>query len=536
VTSRCRRLLAPCSIGLILLSLGILTFAVYFRCANLGWKLFWFDENWNSLLVSGRWFGELQESLLNDRELGREELLSVQRLHPQRGPWWTLRAMVNDQAQHPPLYYFLLRLWAGLVGDSVVSFRAFSVLAGLLVIPLGYWLGQELFGSRRAGWLAAALIAVSPFHVLYSQQARPYSFWTVTILVSCIALVRALRLGRRRDWVWYGVAVIVGLYTHLLFWLVLAAQGICVAAGTLDLKARPRRLPPAWARYLQVLLGAALSFVPWALVIIRGRRIAHDNLNWMEAGGAPPVVVKAWLGGIASVFVDSAELRTRLTREGVVAQPAVLPFLLAGLLVAYGLVFAVRRSAPPGRWLITGLFVSTMLPLLLADGLLGGMRSAVGRFQIPAYLAAQFAVAYLLASKSESQGVFRRRAWQAVAAVVLLAGVVSSAANSRLLWTWDKRERTDQLLVAEVLNQSRPALVITHATMENFVRTLVLNRLVDATVRFHYAPEPGRPRIQGEGREVFAFHASRPLRRSLESEGWRFEPVPRLPYLWRLKR
>jgi len=211
VTSRCRRLLAPSSIGLILLSLGVLTFAVYFRCVNLSWKLFWLDEAWNSLLVSGRWCGELQQSLLNDRELGREELLSLQRLDPQRGPWWTLRAVVNDQPQHPPLYYLLLRLWVGLLGDSVVSFRAFSVLAGLLVIPLGYWLGVELFGSRRAGWLAAALLAVSPFHVLYSQQARPYSFWTATIVISCIALLRALRLARRRDWALYGASVIVGL-------------------------------------------------------------------------------------------------------------------------------------------------------------------------------------------------------------------------------------------------------------------------------------------------------------------------------------
>lgn len=39
-----------------------------------------------------------------------------------------------------------------------------------------------------------ALIAVSPFHVLYAQEAREYSLWTVTILLSSAALLRAMRV------------------------------------------------------------------------------------------------------------------------------------------------------------------------------------------------------------------------------------------------------------------------------------------------------------------------------------------------------
>jgi len=318
--------------------------------------------------------------------------------------------------------------------------------------------------------------------------------------------------------------------------VVLAAQGLGVAAGTLDLKTRPWRLPGACARYLQVLVCAALAFIPWILVMIQGRRVAHGNLRWMEDGFAHRVGLKAWLGGIASAFVDSAELHTRLKGDGFLALLAGLPFLLAGLLAVYGLVFAARRGPAPGRWLIAGLFVATMAPLLLADLLLGGMRSRVWRFQIPAYLAAQFAVACLLATETASQWVCRRRVWQSVAAVALLAGVVSSAGNSRLFTTWDKREITDPGRAAEVLNQSQPALVVTSTSSDNLGRGLVLSRLVGAGVRFHYVPESARCRIQGEGREVFAYHPSLPLRQDLERQGWRFEPVAGSRHQWRLKR
>jgi hypothetical protein len=66
----------------------------------------------------------------------------------------------------------------------------------------------------------AALIAVSPFHVAYSQQAREYSLWTLLILISSALLLRGLRTGKLFLFVLHGVTVSLGLWSFTLFALV----------------------------------------------------------------------------------------------------------------------------------------------------------------------------------------------------------------------------------------------------------------------------------------------------------------------------
>src|SRR5207248_4961479 len=103
-----------------------------------------------------------------------------------------------------------------------------------------YWLCRELFGCSRTAWMAVALLAVSPFHVLYAQEAREYSLWTVAILLSSAALLRAARLQTRRTWWAYAASVALGLYSHTLFVLVAGAHGAYMAASCVrmpDLKA-----------------------------------------------------------------------------------------------------------------------------------------------------------------------------------------------------------------------------------------------------------------------------------------------------------
>jgi uncharacterized membrane protein len=223
---------------LLLSALLLLALGVYFRCAGLSGQPFEPDEGLKSL-----------------------------------------RALVVEVAPQPPLYHLLLRLWAGLLGDSLLDLRAFSVLAGFLAILLGYWLVLELFGSRSAAGLAAALVTVSPFHVLHSRQARPSAFVTLIIVASCLALLRALRLDRRRDWFLYDLSVVAGVYTHLFFIAVVAAQGVYVAAWTRDPAAWPRRCPPALARYLKAAVGGVLAFLPWVVVMVCQHTVVRGELT-----------------------------------------------------------------------------------------------------------------------------------------------------------------------------------------------------------------------------------------------------------------
>lgn len=74
---------------------------------------------------------------------------------------------------HPPLYYWLLAAWAGAFGDGVVALRAFSALAGTLVVGGVIAVGWRLWGPAVA-LLAGLSAAISPYLVWYSQEVRMY--------------------------------------------------------------------------------------------------------------------------------------------------------------------------------------------------------------------------------------------------------------------------------------------------------------------------------------------------------------------------
>ncbi len=80
--------------------------------------------------------------------------------------------LVEDRL--PPLYYLLLKQWGDVAGLSEFSVRFPSIVFGVLLIPVMYALGRQLF-SRWTGVLAALLVALNPFLIWYSQEARMYS-------------------------------------------------------------------------------------------------------------------------------------------------------------------------------------------------------------------------------------------------------------------------------------------------------------------------------------------------------------------------
>jgi uncharacterized membrane protein len=85
--------------------------------------------------------------------------------------------------EHMPTYFVMLHGWIGLAGASDFSLRFFSVLPSVLAIALAYGFAVDL-GSRRAGLVAALLLATGGFQVWYAQEARMYTWLLATSLLS----------------------------------------------------------------------------------------------------------------------------------------------------------------------------------------------------------------------------------------------------------------------------------------------------------------------------------------------------------------
>ncbi len=156
---------------------------------------------------------------------------------------------------HPPLYYALLHGWTQALGLSPAPLRLFSVVVSLPAIPLAYVLGRDLH-SRRAGLVAAGLVALNPLAIFYGQEIRMYGLATT---FSFLALWTGWRWAQpsasRRFGVAYALALAGGFYTLYYFALLPLAQFLWVLVA-----ARSR-----WRPWLVAAIAAVLVYVPWLL-------------------------------------------------------------------------------------------------------------------------------------------------------------------------------------------------------------------------------------------------------------------------------
>ena len=90
-------------------------------------------------------------------------------------------------------YSILLWPVTRIFGSSVEVLRAPAVVIGTASIPLMYWAARPFARGRGPALLAAALLAINPMAIWYSQVARSYA---LVVLAACLAfgaLARAMR-------------------------------------------------------------------------------------------------------------------------------------------------------------------------------------------------------------------------------------------------------------------------------------------------------------------------------------------------------
>ena len=122
-----------------------------------------------------------------------------------------------------PLIYVLSHFCVASFGTSEFILRLPSMLAGSLSVLLIYKLGR-IFWPRDVGLAAAFLLAVNPYHVQYSQEARHYAVMVFLALTSLILLVRAIQSNRLSLWAGFVISTSLNLYNHYFAFLFLPVE------------------------------------------------------------------------------------------------------------------------------------------------------------------------------------------------------------------------------------------------------------------------------------------------------------------------
>lgn len=479
----------------------VLTLGIFFRCVNLNQKPYWHDEIFTSLRVSGYTTEEVRQHLYQGQTIGIEELQRYQHLSTEKNAIATIQSLAKEEPQHPPLYFLIARVWAQWFGSSIAAMRSLSVAIALLTIPLIYWLCLELFASPLVGWLASALFAISPIHIRFAQEARPYSWWLAVVLLSCVTFLRAIRHRSSLNWSTYALTVAIGLYSHLFSILVFLGHGIYVLA------IERFRLSKITISYFTASSVGILLFSPWLWTLWVNKDISIATTDWTKTPLLFPDLVKIWSLNLSHAFVGWPAQYDRLfVYLG-------FPISILVLVAAYNL----WSHAPRRVWVfILTLMGMTTFALLLPDLILTGRRSTADRYFMPVYLGIHLAVAYLLAKQltGNVKHTFRLRLWQIVTVMAISAGVLSGAiaSQSSTWWGWSEFD----VEVAKTINRSAQALVI--SDMPFGVVMPVSHRLQPET-KLLLLSNPSSLQVPDRFSDIFVYNPSDRLKVAIEQQG-----------------
>jgi hypothetical protein len=237
---------------------------------------------------------------------------------------------------HPPLYYIFLKVWLFLTGPGAEEARFLSVIAGTLLIPVVGLLGRRWF-NRLAGIMSAAVTALAPLAIYYSQEVRMYGWVTLLGAMSvyfclkneALAQAQSPQPARRPVQMAYILSTTAALYTHYYAIFILLFQGLYLLL---------RHRHTFFRYYLSPFVVTGLLYLPW--VIYTGTRLINYIENKRNVEGYLPLDPVRFVGDHLVAF-SLGHLSAELQDYG---GWSTLPFVL---IASLGLVVALLWQ-PPG--------------------------------------------------------------------------------------------------------------------------------------------------------------------------------------------
>jgi 4-amino-4-deoxy-L-arabinose transferase-like glycosyltransferase len=320
---------------------------------------------------------------------------------------------------HPPLYYWLLKLWVVIFGDSEPGLRSLSAVLGIGLVYLIWLLGRRLF-SRRVGLIAAFVAAVSPLQIYYSQETRMYMLLAFLSTLTVWLAVLMLDGSRSRHMpllaVAYVLTVTAGLYTHYAYPVILIVVNLVALA---------------WLAYYGLRVGGWRPPIPG---------LQSPIVSWLLLQSVPLLLYLPWLRTAIRQIITWPSQRQTDSLAGPVARItttllfglswpyAGLATIALSLVVAASLWFGLKRYGlrVAGRgWFALGLlWLWLLLPAILTVVIFS---PAFLKFLLVAAPAFALLVAFVI---WRLVAVFDRRWLGNLAGAVVLVALLAASALS----------------------------------------------------------------------------------------------------------
>lgn len=283
---------------------AILILGTVLRFAQLDAKPVWLDEILTGLFSLGRSYRDIPL----DAVLPLGEFADIFTFNSATS-CGQIAQTVATESTHPPLFFCLTHEWLSRIqGSWVWQTRSLSALFGVGAIAAMYGLNRIAF-SPQAGLMGAAVMAVSPFAVYLSQEARHYTLPMLLIILSLMGFIQIQKdlhhRGKVRPWLGISWAIIntLGLYTHYFFILTLVAEVLTILALLLGeslhwLGEREQKqtlaAPRIWLSLAAYSVLPLLFYLPWLPTL-------HNHFSRPETDWFKPFE-PSWVDSVTPIF------------------------------------------------------------------------------------------------------------------------------------------------------------------------------------------------------------------------------------------
>ncbi len=259
---------------------------------------------------------------LGHQNLWCDEVLTVNVSH--EGGKALLEAM-SMESNKPPLYFYFMHYW---LPEHATEFwvRLPSAIFGALACAITLILGREIFGHKY-GWMPGVILAVMPFHVYYSQEARMYALLTLT---GAAAMLFNFRFCRRQQWqdaLLYLLCAVSSCYvfTYGIFLIPFS----CLFSLAFKPRLPRKSLLIIWAVNFLV----AIFFAPWMPRLLHSVQTGHGLHTLMRASALQTGGYAFFALGLGTTFGPSTDQLRIFGRHIFTAAPGVGALFVIGLLI-----------------------------------------------------------------------------------------------------------------------------------------------------------------------------------------------------------
>ena len=166
-----------------------------------------------------------------------------------------------------PLHIVVVNIVTRLFYRNEFWTRLPAMIFGCASIPFVYLLGKRLF-NRHVGLVGAFLLAISPFHIWYSQTAVRYTQAVFFITLSSYLFICCVREDKNWLWIIFSFIQIMAVYTSYLSFIMIVPQ--MAILFLLERGKYVKKLVLSWSVVI-------LFFLPWVTTFLHQISSLYEN-------------------------------------------------------------------------------------------------------------------------------------------------------------------------------------------------------------------------------------------------------------------